>query len=249
MSRTATSLIDSGLRKSQVPSFEIQGYSEQCKSILNLRDHLLIGISPFNSRFSPTYVESLINWGHSEFKSVDILLPDEDHSGLLLNDGVHTPEKIARKVRKELRRHRRTISEVINSLGQRAQHTRLMEFSDFFELQEYKVLRAEVDDAYVKSEPFRTACAAMSQQAILGRQSGCNATAKPPSEVAKHIAFATRYILAELPFYLDTPKMMGTSTSVFAYHRIWPIGESLWAKKFPLNVGKSQAHGILSTGA
>lgn len=96
-------------------TFELSltGKTQHCDTILAQRDHLLIGISPFNSKFSPKYVESLIQWGASNFKKIDILLPDIESAFLILQSVGNPLTKALKKTRKEINRHIRTIEAVI----------------------------------------------------------------------------------------------------------------------------------------
>lgn len=227
-------------------TFAIRGHSHRCASLIALREHLLIGISPFNSRFSPAYVDALLTWGIESFSRIDVLLPDEEHTAMLLLATSIPVGKAMRKTRKELNRHRNNLQRILNRLGERAASTRVFYFSDFFDHPEYQRLRALVLETYERCEAFRNACANMSRQAIHGRVQGVYGSSGVTSDDAHNIEIAIPYIFAEMPFYLGTPEFMGVPSSIFAYHRAWPIGDALWAGHFPLTVNKNQGHGILS---
>lgn len=224
----------------------VKGNSPRCSETLKYRDHALIGISPFNSRFSPGYVEELLIWAHREFKSVDVLLPDNDHAGLLLRATGVANDKAARKVRKELNRHTRTIKQVLEKMETCSAHTRIFQFSDFFDHPEYQKLRAGVEAAYENCGNFRAACKEMSSQAINGRITGTRPRSADPTERYGRIDIAIPYIFAELPFYLNSPSFTLKPTSTFLYHKIWPIGAALREGRFPLEIDGKQAHGIVS---
>lgn len=216
----------------QAGKFVIKGHSDRCSSIISSRDHILIGISPFNSRFSPNYVGQLLTWAHSEFKKVDILLPDEDHAALLLIATTQHTGKSARKVRKELNRHRRVINSTLDILGDKAGQTQTFEFCDFIGHRGYQSLYSLAANAYEESATFRAACIDMSLHAIRGRQQGTS-SGRCESTAEMQLEKVTPYVLAELPFYLGTPDFIPVASSVFAYHRVWPIGQQLWEKNSP----------------
>ncbi|WP_445495923.1 tRNA-dependent cyclodipeptide synthase [Photorhabdus sp. SF281] len=74
----------SALLKENSTSFTVQGETSRCDQIIQRGDHALIGISPFNSRFSKDYVVDLIQWSSHYFRQIDILLPCEREASRLL---------------------------------------------------------------------------------------------------------------------------------------------------------------------
>lgn len=228
--------------------FQIRGHSSQCSSLIELREHLLIGISPFNSRFSPDYVESLLTWGYKTFSSVDVLLPDEESAAALLLATGASPTKALRKTRKELNRHRRSLAKILERAGEKSSEIRVIDFSDYFNHEKYTTLRKTVQDAFETCEKFRSACLNMSSQAICGRASGTGAI-NDKFEPYENAGIAIPYIFAEMPFYLCSPELLEANTSVLAYHREWPMGDALLAGEFPFGVDSRQGHGIVSVVA
>src|SRR5689334_6023933 len=65
-------------------NFHIKGETTRCDEIILLREHALIGISPFNSRFSSAYINALIDWATAHFDAIDVLLPCEEEAARLL---------------------------------------------------------------------------------------------------------------------------------------------------------------------
>ena len=233
-------------RKNRHQEFELEGETPNCKALFARRDHLLIGISPFNSRFSPEYVEALVDWGHSNFARIDILLPSEDDAArLLLASGV-APSKAARKARKEVGRHLRSAHSAVVKAGAEPSAVRVFRFSDFCRDANYLSMRARVQDAFDQSEAFRKSCLSMTRQAVDGRRNGVtdNGIASAPTHA--QISQAVPYIFAEIPFYLETPTLIGVESSILAYHRPWSIGTGLFAGVFPLRVSPAQGYGVVT---
>lgn len=161
-----------GMQNRPLADFSIRGHSGKCSPLIGLREHLLIGISPFNSRFSPIYVESLLVWGYKNFSKVDVLLPDEESAVILLLATGISAAKAVRKTRKELNRHRRSLARIVARLGEQAAQTRIIRFSDYFHHPKYNNLRSAVQNTCETCEKFRMACMDMSFQAIRGRANG-----------------------------------------------------------------------------
>ncbi|EHU8076155.1 tRNA-dependent cyclodipeptide synthase [Vibrio cholerae] len=78
--------------------FIIQGETSRCEAIIRQGKHALIGISPFNSRFSKAYVSSLVLFIAERFSQVDILMPCIDEaSRLLIASGVDEKRRLRKQ--------------------------------------------------------------------------------------------------------------------------------------------------------
>lgn len=229
-------------------TFSICGHSKRCTELIARREHLLIGISPFNSRFSTDYVSSLLAWAIAGFHRVDVLLPDEESASLLLLASGVPQTKALRKARKELRRHHRALRHILAAWGDATSHTRIIEFSDYFHDERYLELRSAAQNAFENCPAFRDACLRMSSQVLDRRTRTTDAPCRMlDADAGVHLA--SSYVLTEMPFYLCSAELLGTDCSVLAYHRPWPIGSALLSGKFPLSVDERQGHGIVSIAA
>lgn len=228
-------------------TFSICGHSERCNELIARREHLLVGISPFNSRFSTEYVSSLLAWASAGFRRVDVLLPDEESAALLLIATGVSQTKALRKARKELRRHRRSLEHILDARGNATSLTRIIDFSDYFHDERYLKMRSAAQNAFENCRAFRDACLCMSRQALERRTQTTGTCMLLSADADVHLA--SSYVLAEMPFYLCSAKLLGTDCSVLAYHRPWPIGNALLSGEFPLSVDGRQGHGIVSVGA
>ncbi|WP_420468876.1 tRNA-dependent cyclodipeptide synthase, partial [Bacillus licheniformis] len=96
--------------------FKTETLTQNCNEILKRRRHVLVGISPFNSRFSEDYIHRLIAWAVREFQSVSVLLAGKEAANLL--EALGTPHgKAERKVRKEVSRNRRFAEKALEAHG------------------------------------------------------------------------------------------------------------------------------------
>lgn len=244
---TSTSLsVTQGINQDYKNSFSIKGQSDHCDALISQRGHVLVGVSPFNSRFSKNYVEALLMWAHYNFSKVDILLPDEEHASMLLCATDLPIGKSLRKTRKEINRHRRVLLQCLDNIGESATETKILDFSSYSSHPSYRALRDSVINAYENCEKFRQACTEMSSQAVLGRCIGVGEFKNYKDLDQSKICKATPYIFAEMPFYLNTPSFLNLDSSVLVYHRAWPIGGALLSGEFPIYVNSKQGHGIVS---
>lgn len=229
-------------------ALSVRGHSIRCTEVIARRDHVLIGISPFNSRFSPDYVASLLAWASTSFRRVDVLLPDEESAALLLIAAGTPVTKALRKTRKELNRHRRSLRKILDGMGEALSRTRIIEFADYFCNERYRQMKALAQDAFENCAEFRTACLEMSNHVLTRRNLAPDSLPRPP-DPAEAALVAAPYILTEIPFYLCSADLLDTTSSVLAYHRPWPIGDALLSGAFPLSVDRRQGHGIVSIDA
>ncbi|WP_350306487.1 tRNA-dependent cyclodipeptide synthase [Photorhabdus viridis] len=226
------------------PSFTVQGETSRCDQIIQKGDHALIGISPFNSRFSKDYVVDLIQWSSSYFRQVDILLPCErEASRLLVASGTESTKAI-KKTQREIKCHLRNLDSVISIATLKNKQIRVIQFSDFAQNHDYQSLKTQVENAFNESELFRKICLDMSFQAVKGRLKG---TGQCFDQIDLQLVYkALPYIFAEIPFYLDTPRLLGVKYSTLLYHRPWPIGKGLFSSNYPIQIGDKQSYGIVT---
>lgn len=98
--------------------FYVVPLSRNCEKIYKNKTHILLGISPFNSKFSQNYIHQLIDWSSKNFKNVTVLLAGDEAKNLLEALGTPTT-KAERKVRKEIRRHFRFSEEALRKMVER----------------------------------------------------------------------------------------------------------------------------------
>ncbi|OCA52410.1 tRNA-dependent cyclodipeptide synthase [Photorhabdus namnaonensis] len=226
------------------PSFTVQGETSRCDKIIQKGDHALVGISPFNSRFSKNYVMDLIQWSSHYFRQVDILLPCEREASRLLVASGTEDAKALKKTQREIRRHLCNLEYVISIAMLRSKQIRVIQFSDFALNHDYQSLKIQVKNAFNESKSFKKICLDMSFQAIKGRLKG---TGQYFGLIDLQLVYkALPYIFAEIPFYLDTPRLLGVKYSTLLYHRPWPIGKGLFSGSYPIQVGDRQSCGIVT---
>ncbi|EIM5223736.1 tRNA-dependent cyclodipeptide synthase, partial [Staphylococcus pseudintermedius] len=108
--------------------FKVDFLTENCKKIYQRKKHVILGISPFTSKYNETYIRKLIQWANTNFKDFSILLAGEESKNLLECLGYSTT-KANRKVRKEVNRQIRFCeNELLNC--NRTINDRIFRFSD-----------------------------------------------------------------------------------------------------------------------
>ncbi|WP_082084487.1 tRNA-dependent cyclodipeptide synthase [Salinivibrio sp. KP-1] len=225
-------------------SFDVTGQTSHCNVIIDQRDHALVGISPFNSRFSKAYVTALVTWAAAHFEHIDLLLPCVEEASRLLKATGMEEKKAIKKTDRELRRHKNHLAAVLSGPSFEGRGIQVIQFNHYADHPRYQKIRSSVENAFESCSRFRKDCLNMSYQAVKGRLKGTGQCQKDvdPELIQK----ALPYIFAELPFFLDTPSLLDVNLSTLLYHRPWPIGKGLYHGHYPIQVTKNQSYGIVT---
>ena len=91
--------------------------------------HVILGISPFTSKYNESYIRKIIQWANSNFDDFSILLAGEESKNLLECLG-YSSSKANQKVRKEIKRQIRFCEDEIIKCNKTITN-RIHRFSDF----------------------------------------------------------------------------------------------------------------------
>lgn len=123
--------------------------------------HALVGISPFNSRFSEDYLQRLSGWALGEFDEVDILLPGDEAALQLEAVGI-TSGKARYRARHAVRRNQQAAEAALEALPAQSRRVTIYRISDFTDDRAYRARRNLADQAFQCDTAFRRACLDMS---------------------------------------------------------------------------------------
>ncbi|WP_000972271.1 tRNA-dependent cyclodipeptide synthase [Bacillus cereus] len=211
--------------------------STNCGEIFKRRNHALIAISPFNSRFSDDYINRLIEWALQTFSDVTVLLAGKEAANLL--EALGTPKgRAARKARYQVSRNRKSAEKALKEHGGNV--NAIYTFSDFPDNNTYNYMRKEIEDIFVKETHFRNVCLEMSHAAILGKARGINVEIDQISNDMLNIA--VEYVIAELPFYIGGADILGIKESVLIYHKPWKLLEQVDRNEFSIQMKQNQGY-------
>ncbi len=218
--------------------FEVIPHTPNCQRVFDLGDHLLIGVSPGNSYFSISNLARLMRWGHATFRRVDVVCPDS--SLVFTYRALGYPEETAaRKVRKEvsgvLRRIRRAWER--SDVAVARQHTHLL--SDLSERDAYRELRTRAENALAEDKELHRVCFEMTRRSL-------NAAARDGTcATDDRVTLAMEYLVAELPFFVDTPSILDVPTSTISYHAPVDFADLLYTGRSVLRATAGQGHILL----
>ncbi|WP_030265608.1 tRNA-dependent cyclodipeptide synthase [Streptomyces sp. NRRL B-24484] len=223
------------LLSTTIDEFQAFPYSARCHRVFARGDHLLIGVSPGNSYFSARRITQLVHWGKEFFATVDIVHADL-HVDAQFGAQGYPPEAAARRAAKEVKATRRRVERGAADAGRPGVRTHAL--SDFTGGETYRRLHAEVLAALADDRPFREAAERMALGFLRARLDGAAPT-------ADQLAAGLRYIAAELPFFLDTPALLGVPSSVACYHVELPLTPVLFGRPDGLRAAPGQAYAVV----
>ncbi|GAA1244250.1 hypothetical protein GCM10009665_38770 [Kitasatospora nipponensis] len=186
----------------------------RCEGLARRRLHACVGISPFNGYFHAQRIAELARWALEGFDDVHFFVPDTLAAHTLEAVG-YPPERAAWKARRQGQHVRNKVTTALTALGLSAQaaQARILAGATLDANDRYRALHQEVRARYRADRAFRAACLEGAHWVLERRL--------PPgaAPTAAQRATAVRYLLGELPLFLDTPGIVGTAESVFCYHR------------------------------
>lgn len=194
--------------------------------------HVLFGVSPFNSRFSDMYIERMLNWGFDNYDKVDVIHPHEESRYLLIGCG-DNENKARKKARKEFNRAERTIYDYLSKNGRLLSSGKILRFSDFYNNIAYQYFLEKVRKDYTEDRNFYDLCVKQSEKAIIKRKIS---TANNNIINKKDIEIATEYIIRELPFLIAPSVLLATDSNIhISYYCTWPVAEYLYHNNLSLS--------------
>jgi len=173
-------------------------------------EHVLIGLSPWNGRYSRRYIEALVTWAHSRFPRVDVFTPGWEAAHTLVAAGVPTGDAVHR-ARRAGSKLRNPALRALRDAGVAHPERQVHSWTQLHARLAYTGARRRVQLAYETDPAVRRACRETAREAVRG------AGRAEPDECA--IDLAVGYALAELPLVTDAPAVFGAASSVFLYHR------------------------------
>ncbi len=224
------------LLRTKPGSFEAQPYSARCHRVWERGDHLLIGVSPGNSYFSSQRIAELVDWAGEHFTAVDLVYADL-HVDTQFQAFGHPPEHALRRAAKEIKATARRIHRGVQESGRDGVRVRAL--SEFHADPEYRRLHRSVEEALLLDPVFRAAAEGMAHSFLAARLPEGSAPA--PAQLAAGL----RYISAELPFFLDTPALLGVASSVTCYHVELPLTPVLFGRSEGLRAVSAQAYAVV----
>ncbi|CAM5590921.1 MULTISPECIES: tRNA-dependent cyclodipeptide synthase [Alphaproteobacteria] len=185
----------------------------RCSELFDSRTHAVIGISPFNSYFSEMRISELARWARRNFTAFHFYVPDRP-AALTLEALGYSPARAEKKARRQANYLENKIARALSTVEAEDElSTILLNGRVLDEHNNYSAGHARYQDLFASDPEFREGCLE-SAAWVLEKHPDRKGPLTPTA-----IEMGARYFLAEVPFFLDTPYILGVQHSVFCYHQ------------------------------
>lgn len=225
-------------------SYTALPHTPNCRRLLSGADHLLIGVSPGNSYYGIPTLARMLRWAHATFQRVDVIVPDRSLPANYRARGY--PEQVARKkARTEISGVRRRLRRAFECSGVPEPEQRTHLLSELAQSPEYRALHQRVRDALASDERTRRVCREVTAKAVTVPADGQQPVQGEPPQ-GDPTGLALEYLIDELPFFIDTPSILGVPASLASYHVPVPFADLLYTEDGPLRAAADQGLVLLS---
>lgn len=184
--------------------------SSKCKEILEKGEHAMFGISPFNSYYCEANITKIIHWAKAKFNDFHLVIPDKLPYYNLTAVG-YDSAKALKKTKKQINYLLNMVGRafVANGISEEERKARTLLMSEFYESPVYRRLYDKCSKRYAEDADFKQRCHNASRVVLQHYTDNVTPTM---------LDTAAQYLLGELPFYIDTPQLLGVNSSIFVYH-------------------------------
>lgn len=220
--------------------FTARTLSERDRRLLDRREHVLVGLSPFNGYYKPRLIRHLLAWCHTRFERVDVFVPGYEAAHTLTSAGLE-PREAVHRARRATNQLRNAAVGALHDCGVADPDGSVHTWTTLANRPAYARLHERVRRDYAHDPVIRFACRETARVAV-----GTHML-EEPSE--RQIDGAVSYPLAELPLLLDSPAIFHVGSSVFVYHReMEPFTPLIMGRSRSVRPSDGQGFAVLTPG-
>jgi cyclo(L-tyrosyl-L-tyrosyl) synthase len=219
---------------------QIAPVTPNCSLRFEEKRHVCFGVSPFNSYFSEQRIQALAKWGFENFEGVDFFVPDGP-SAFTFEALGYDAEKAEWKAKRQGRYVKNKIVRALANLGiqhEPAERT-ILNWDRLCENKRYVTLHEAVLDIYKCDNSFREASLEASRWVLEKMVDDANLMTR------EMLTSAVRYLLAEIPLFIDCASIVGRPSSVFCYHQCPDFIAKLIEGIYPVRASANQGFIVL----
>jgi len=195
--------------------------SNVCASLYEVRDHAMIGVSPFNSYFSEDRLAELFSWANEHFNSFHVFVPDEATRYTLEAAG-YSQARARKKARRQANYLLNKIERALSKTSPKLDLSFVLTNGVLRKNTRYNVLLARVEQRIATNMMFRQQCLECTRWVLENQVEEIDTI----DEAA--LLHAVRYFLEEMQLFMDSASIVQARTSVFCYHQCPAILQGLY---------------------
>ncbi|MBP9752219.1 MAG: tRNA-dependent cyclodipeptide synthase [Proteobacteria bacterium] len=184
------------------------------KKLIEKGDHALLLLSPWNSYFKEDNIEKLWHYGSGNFNRCNFIIFDKP-SIWNLKAFNYDAERIEKRVRKEINCLFNRVIRVLerNGLDNTTAKNMLLLWHYYENSNVFLDTLYKIKEHYEKNKIFKEKCLNLSKEVISNFRI-------PGISIGNGDPFlSVNYLLEEMPFYINAPKILNVPSSVWFYHK------------------------------
>lgn len=195
--------------------------SNICASLYEVRDHAMIGVSPFNSYFSEARLTDLFSWAKQHFNSFHVFVPDEATRYTLEAAG-YSQARAKKKARRQANYLLNKIKRALLKTSPKLDLSFVLTNGVLRNNGRYNALLAKVEQRFATDRVFRQQCLECTRWVLENQVEEIDTI----DEAA--LLHAVQYFLEEMPLFMDSASIVSAHTSVFCYHQCPAVLQGLY---------------------
>lgn len=183
--------------------------TNNCQLLFERREHVVLGISPFNSYFSVDNIAVLSSWAANHFKSFSLFIPDEPSAYTLMALGYDEVKAIKKAKRQANYLRNKCLKALVSlNLSRHEAEEIILDFRHLNQNANYLLALKFYKDKYDNDIEFRKKCRETSKW-VLETQA---------EQISPDmLEIAVKYLLAEMPLFFNSAHILNKKEAVFCY--------------------------------
>ncbi|RFU37230.1 tRNA-dependent cyclodipeptide synthase [Actinomadura logoneensis] len=216
--------------------FTMAPYTENCARLCERAEHLLLRVGPETGPLGRERLSALLRWAGTAFDRVDVIVADVSlvHVHQALGQ---PPEKARKNANHRAAKAFRRVSRAWEEAGVPPQRQRVHLLSTFLDHPVYARLRAEAQRAVAEDPALREVSLQAARKVL-------RTYLKDREPDFAQVDEGKNHLIAEMPWCLDTPGILGVPSSVTLHPQRQPLAELMFASPH-LTVSPRQGQAVV----
>jgi cyclo(L-tyrosyl-L-tyrosyl) synthase len=197
---------------SEISEVEVCPIGEQSATIFQERNHIFIGISPFNSYYSEDRIFTLAKFGLDNFNKMNLFMPDFISRYTLEARGYSEKDAILKTKKQDnglINKAKKALLKI--GISEEESKKIIITMSDLIGNDRYQDVYNNCLNMFETNNDFKSGCIKTSRNILCAN--------RDKSKISEHNEnIAIKYFLYELPLFINTPYILDLKSSIFSYH-------------------------------
>ncbi|MEV0051573.1 tRNA-dependent cyclodipeptide synthase [Saccharopolyspora shandongensis] len=202
---------DSALPAEEDGCLRWRPFTGNCARLIERGRHLAFAVSPGNGYFSEDRIVSMVEWGCARFRAVDLVTADVPMAVCTYLGRGYEERHARQRAKRDVRQMENRIGRALARVDHHGAAVRVRYFDHAIGQPGYARVRAEIARARRDDPAFAATCRRMVLDVLTARMP--DGWQPDPAQLAA----GAEYLDMELPWFADTPGVLGVAESVMVY--------------------------------